>query len=328
MIKNCIEHFLLIQSRTFFYQHLFSRKHTTIGQQIYKSYQEAVLCTTKSNQDLSSNFFLNNNCQSDVGFLFSVKLSADLNDEFKGSRPIGLCESEHIKQIRQQLDEMVQLKSWKDIDEKLNKIVEEDFLPAIENKYKTIKNEMDDYKSEGENLRSLVKKKSSENPNLIYFQSPNPDENERQKELSYFGTHALVSILLLLIRSVEKHDASIIRQILHLSMELSQQLPMKCLTSSTISSSFLETFQPLVTYISELTTKEDRMLAQQAQIVSLSFAIAKGSLKDLLPLLNTLALNKTETYQVAGLCKQLNNALNKILNEKSDDLGEFVVNRH
>jgi len=56
------------------------------------------------------------------------------------------------------------------------------------------------------------------------------------KNVSYFTLQSLISILLILIKSTEKSDSTIIYQIFSLASQLTEQIAMKCLSSSNFPS--------------------------------------------------------------------------------------------
>ncbi|CAF0824017.1 unnamed protein product [Didymodactylos carnosus] len=140
------------------------------------------------------------------------------------------------------------------------------------------------------------------------------------QQLSYFAIRSLTSMLLILIKSAQKNDPTIVHQILELTSELCEQLPMKCLSPSELSpasSSFLfKSLKPLTNYINDLSSTKDLIIAKQAAIILLSFSIAKASFKDILPILSKLIFNTVDIYNAQGLFLQLNNGLTVAINER------------
>jgi hypothetical protein len=172
---------------------------------------------------------------------------------------------------------------------------------------------------------SLTKKlKIDSNMNLSIFLQSYIDStiNDRDQQLSYFAIQSLTSILLILIKSAEKNDPTIIHQILILTGQLCEQLPMECLSSE--NTLLFKSLEPLTNYINELSLSTDSILLKQIIQIRLSFSIAKGSFKDLLPLLNELIFNTTEIYNVQSLIIQMNNFLTETINEyeKNNNNGE------
>lgn len=296
-----------------------------MGQQLYKGYVETA--STKVEETISTPETSKNNCyQDDFGFLLSRHFSNDASLDSNGSQLIPLNEIEYVRRIRQHIHELTKFDSWDQINKRVHQFIQDDLLIAVENEEQDNILAINESLSNRNEIQSLMESKMNTTDNrtqLDLYQSSNLDEKEREKQLSCFGIQSLLSILLLLIRATEKHDSIVIPQILNLSLQISQQLPLKSLSSSSVGMNFIDSLKPLVDFIEELTKSEDQTVSKQARLVLLSFAIAKGSLKDLLPWLQLLISDRTNTYESAGIFRQFNYRLNEIL-QNSDDTGMIL----
>ncbi|CAF4401843.1 unnamed protein product, partial [Didymodactylos carnosus] len=161
----------------------------------------------------------------------------------------------------------------------------------------------------------------------------------QSQQLSFFALQSLLSILLVLIKTVQITDSTIIYQILTLTKQFIQQIPARYLSSDTFKQSSLFTsLKPLSNYIQELAVQtEDLTAKKQAIEILLSFAVAKVSFIELLPLITKLVLDRDNIniYDVRGLFLQLNEwtlstvdevDLKKQLNEDKEKAHETSIN--
>ena len=169
--------------------------------------------------------------------------------------------------------------------------------------------EMEDVSANKQQLRaSLIKKMKADTLTDLsifvqsYIDSSSEDSTTvparktayQTKQLTYFAIESLITILLILIKSAEKHDPTIIQRILTLTSQLCEQLPMNCLSSSNQDNFLFISLKPLIDYIEELSLTNDPMVTKLTRKTLLSFSVAKGSFKDLLPLLNELIFTPTD----------------------------------
>ncbi|CAF1202897.1 unnamed protein product, partial [Didymodactylos carnosus] len=143
------------------------------------------------------------------------------------------------------------------------------------------------------------------------------------QQLSYFALQSLLSVLLVLIKSVHNTDSTIIYQILTMTKQFIEQIPAKYLASENFKQSSLFTsLKPLSNYIEELSIQTvDLTAKKQAIEILLRFAVAKASFTELLHLIARLVFNtdNINIYDVRGLILQLNEDLSSATNKSQDD---------
>ena len=243
----------------------------------------------------------------DIRYLSPSKASSKA---FSNKQILGF-ENDWIKRLRTHLVALTKSSSW----EEMNNQFTEKFIINI---MLVIKEQM--IKTNDEvlaralylsDVETALKTKLKEDDNLLLpiFEQTSNYVTFPKDQLSYFAIQSLISILLILIKSAEKNDPTIIDQILSLTGQLSQQLPMKSLSST--NQLLFKSLEPLANYISQLS--KDSTFSKRTTEILLSFALAKGSFKDLLILFNNLIFNTTETFNVYILLQQINNYLSKNL---------------
>ena len=232
-------------------------------------------------------------------------------------------EKQLIQNIQNKIYSLTNIDKLKKINNEIHaNLIESIFIPMATYSQQAI-NEITSISEKKEQLQISFTK------NLELDVLPETDANNEESEfdkqmrkeaetedaqLSHIATESFSSILLLLIKSVEKHEPSIINQILTLTTQLYENIPMKYLSKRNKTNNFL--FQSLITltnYINQLPSSEDPILKQTILKILLSFAIAKGSFKDILPLLNQLIFNTTDVFNVRTILTQLNNGLSKTI---------------
>ena len=266
-----------------------------MGQQLFKVHL-----------DIDNNTLVNsdtNTDKDDISFFFPSKSS---------DQQISNSQIEFAKQIRNNLFIQTKPTYWDDINNEINQILMNDVYTSITEQYKKIIEDIQNRLEYKQQLQiSLIQKLENDNytTQSIFSQPLNQSD-----QLSYFAIQSLLSILLILIKSAEKNDPVIIHQILILTSQLCDQLPMKSLSST--NTLLFKSLQPLLTYIHDLSLTTDPIISKQAIKILLSFSIVKGSFKDILFLLNKLIFNTIDTYNVQGLFIQLNNGLTKTMTDE------------
>jgi hypothetical protein len=273
-----------------------------MGQQLFKAHL-----------DIKENSIINSNTISsdDISFFFPGKNSSD--PTINPDQQISSLQTEYIKQIRNHLFQLTKSAQWEEIENEIKEKFIVNIQSFINNQIEKFKEERDNHSTYKQQLQTsfTTKLKADENKNLSIFA-----QNE-SKQLSYFAIQSLTSILLILIKSAERNDPTLVHQILTLTNQLCEQLPMKCLYSS--NSLLFKSLEPLTNYIQELSVSTDSILSKQTIQIQLSFSIAKGSFKDLLPLLNKLIFNTHEVFHMQGLIIQMNNYLTKTMEEYGEN---------
>jgi len=316
-----------------------------MGQQLFKVDFGIVKLTKTDGTTLNSDLVFSDSGKDDLSFFFPLKSDgtatspSESDIDHRSSRSQTLF----IKQIQNHLSLLTNSAELKQIDIEINKILTDDVLPYVTNCYERVMKEIRDRLEKQHRLQTTLANKLKEDQyeNLSIFEQPLVDfssentssaetdsdrdqqikfvqENQRKtrfenEQFSYFAVESLISILLLLIKSAEKNDLTIIHQILTLASRLCEQIPMKRLSSSNNSRFLFKSLKPLFAYIHDLSLTKDPMVAQPALRILLNFSIARGSFQDILPLLCRLVLDTNDVYDVRRLFIQLNNGLTETL---------------
>ncbi|CAF3929639.1 unnamed protein product [Rotaria sp. Silwood2] len=139
------------------------------------------------------------------------------------------------------------------------------------------------------------------------------------EQLSFFAVQSLISMLVMLLQSVQKYDSTIVHRMLIFTNQLVEQIPLKYLSPDVYkrSSSLFKSLKPLVNYINEFSiqTEINPVVANQSIKILLNFSIIKGSLKDALPLIRKLIFNTTDIYDIRKLFIELNKDLTTMIDQ-------------
>ncbi|CAF0796987.1 unnamed protein product [Rotaria sordida] len=139
------------------------------------------------------------------------------------------------------------------------------------------------------------------------------------EQLSFFAVQSLISMLLMLLQSVQKYDSTIVHQMLILTNQLVEQIPLNYLSPDVYkkSSNLFKSLKPLANYINKFSiqTEIDPIGANQSIIILLNFSIIKGSFKDVLPLIRKLMFNTTDIYDIRKLFIELNKDLTTMMDQ-------------
>ncbi|CAF3719514.1 unnamed protein product [Rotaria sp. Silwood1] len=203
-------------------------------------------------------------------------------------------------------------------------------IQSIIDKQQQLKNSYAEQLKDNENAntsifaQSFVSSSNSEN-----ISNENQKENNSIKQtqlhqfqaeqLSFFAIQSLISMLLMLLQTVKKYDSTIVHQMLILTNQLVEQIPLKYLSLDVYkrSSNLFKSLKPLVNYINEFSiqTEINPVAANQSITILLNFSIIKGSLKDALPLIRKLIFNTTDIYNIRKLFIELNKDLTTMMGQ-------------
>ncbi|CAF4467080.1 unnamed protein product [Rotaria socialis] len=303
-----------------------------MGQQLFKVHLDI-----NDKIQVDSETILSIACKDDINFFLPLKSSGRniIASDLNVGHQIPNAHAESVKEIRNDLALLTELIEWQAMNTKINDILTSDVFTILSDQNKKLIADINDYLAYKQSLEKCLMEKlkddSNDNTPILAYSfidyssshatssSTKTEDQKSQKakylskQLSYLAIQSLTSILLVLIKSAEKNDPSIVHHILTLAGELCQQFPMKCLSPANIF--LFKSLKPLINYIHELSLTEDSIISKQATIILLAFSIAKGSFKDILSLLNKLIFNTTDIYNVQGLFIQLNNGLEETLND-------------
>ena len=317
-----------------------------MGQKLSKVSFEIVDPTKVGDTPLSLDAILPDSDKHDITFFFPSKTAADattnsveLNDDHSS------CETVSIRQIQNYLGVLTRSSELERIDTQIAEILMGNVLTYVTSCYKkaieqiiknfqteqrlqislTNKFKKDNYAAlsifaqksvdlSSENIDSLPGKTNSDGDQQLTIEQRKTRFQAQQ--VSYFAVQSLSSILLILIKSAEKNDPTIVHQILTLTSQLCEQIPMKCLSSPDNNSFLFQSLKPLTNFVNELSLSNDPILAKQAIRILLSFSVAKGSFGDILPILHKLVFDTIDIYNVRGLFIQLNNGITEAIDQR------------
>ena len=275
-----------------------SDKFQIMGQQLFKiQFEENEKKDSTSSEDGDS---VKSCIENDsISFLFPWKIDYLL----KKTNDSNLL----IEQIQKNLLYLTHLKDSDEINKQINEILLETVLKFLENNSaEAMKQITDNWNTQQQLQKTFNEKLKEEENNLIFFSN---DDNHQK--LVYLSLQSLISILLILIKSAEKHDSTIIEQILFLTNQLSEQLPLKCLSTLNYSNDLFKSLKPLISFIEQLSFSSDKNLSKQSIQILIHLSIAKGSFEDILSLLTKLIFDKNHFYSINNLIEKLNKNLPK-----------------
>jgi hypothetical protein len=308
----------------------------------------------------NSTVFLSSSDTDDLSFFYSSTLPVETTTspvEYETSSQIPNCKSLFIKQIQNHLAVLTNSAELKELNTQINDILIGNVLLSISNCYKKAMREITDILENQQRLQTSLMSKVNEEEYAIlsifakpFVDSSSKDKNtssaetevetdgERQlrlakqkqqkaelqaQQISYFALQSLTSVLLILMKSAEKNDPAVVQQILVLTNQLCEQIPMNSLSpiesSSNYSGFLFKSLKPLITYIDEVSLTKDPIVVKEAKKILLSFAIAKGSFRDILPVLYRLIFETSDVYNVRGLFLQLNNGLTLAIDQREKE---------
>ena len=332
---SIVEHILTdlnqsIQSVVEFYQLTYSdyQLYQKMGQQLFKVTNEIFHEVQTKDAPLYS-LITSDNVTDDIGFFFSnrsdekTRNSIETNNDYLASS----------SQIRTNLFQLTNSIEMEEINAEINRILKDDTLKFIEKYYERTLQEVAGTLKAGHQLQETLANKFKEeekeddddedndddekNSLSQLSEDLNSDESDddhernrsKTKELSYFAIKSLMSVVLILIKSVEKNDSTVIREILSLADQLCQEVSIKYSSYLNQDKALFQSLKPLINYIKQLSLSSDLVLAKQAIKILLRLSIVKAAFKDILSLLSQLILDTKNTYDIKSLFKQLNKHL-------------------
>lgn len=244
-----------------------------MGQQLFKVNFEKI--TDKIDSSNCIDVIQCCNEKSNISYLFPWKINHILKHsiEIDNNQEISNEQKYLIKQIRNNIFQLTNFKDLKEIDEEINEILINIFS-FIKQNYEEAMKEIKDNLEKQEQLQNtfIEKLKQEEDENKSIFSISNKSDGKQDK-LSYFAIHSLISILLILIKSAEKKDSTIINEIIFLTLELSEQIPINNLSSLNNQIILFKSLKPLINYIQQLSLSFDLILSKHATQILLNFSI-------------------------------------------------------
>ena len=281
-----------------------------MGQQLFK-----VNLNIDETAVVDSDTTLSSADPNDISYFYSLE-----SDESNNDYPISKFQRKYTEEIRNSLSVLTKPIDWERLDTEIDDLLLNNIFKSIDEEKKKVKEDSESSLSYEQQFRIfLMKKVKDDNSINLIFEDNNDSDQEEGKakdlsrQLAYLSTQSLMSIILILTKSAEKTDPTIIQYILTVVKQLCEQLPMKDISSTRYS--FFKSWQPLIDYIQELSLTTDSIISKQTIEILLRFFLAKRSFKDILSLLNRLIFNTTDIYNVQTLFIQLNNNLTKTIDQ-------------
>lgn len=262
-----------------------------------------------------------------------------INEINKNSNDLSIAKEKLINQIRNDIFISSNLPVINEFNTKMTEIIKK-LLEYIVTQYTNLQNSKQSITDKQIQLKKSYDEKLQDDENattsVLSEESIDSEKgsNEQQlKELSFFAVESLITMILLLLESIQKSDSTIIHQMLILKNQLLEQIPLNYLSSDIYkrSSPLFKSIKPLTDYIQELLipTDIDPIAANQSIKILFNFSVMKSSLKDILPLIKKLMFNTNDIFDVRTLFVKLNKHLmlhmEKFEKENQNKTGEYFL---
>ncbi|CAF5025614.1 unnamed protein product [Rotaria sp. Silwood1] len=298
-----------------------------MGQQISLSdFKIPDLLATNNQQ---SNKALSANETEDIHLFLPFDIINEINKNFtslpnqKISNELSITKEVLINQIRNDISDFSNLFEVKKFNMEIAEIIKKIF-DYIATTNTNLQNSMQSITNKQEQLKNSYseKLKDDENEMNSIFSETLIDlekisDEQQVKELSFFAVQSLITMLLILLKSVHKSDSTIVHQMLNLTNQLVEQIPLNCLSSDVYkrSHNLFKSLKPLTNYIQELSiqTDIDPIAANQSIKILFHFSVMKASFKDILPLIRKLIFNTNDIFNIRKLLVKLNKHLTTTL---------------
>ncbi|CAF2104570.1 unnamed protein product [Rotaria magnacalcarata] len=299
-----------------------------MGQHLSNVNLKLVDWASKDGTKLAPDAIIAGNGQENISPFVSMKTLADTT-----TNQILSSEKLLIKQIQNYLLSLSKANKLVEINAEINKILMETCFVPIIDRYRSelqgLKNIVDKQQELQKHFKKTIREKNTslvETATSIGTIEKSTVANEMQhieanevQPFSCFAINLLASLLLVSIKAQERIDPSIAAQIITSASPLVEQIPIRNLSSDELSSNanslMSKSLAPLISYINELSMSEDHALTRPAVQILLTFSIAHGSFKDLLPIISRLIFNSTDIYNVRDLITKMNNQLTETINQ-------------
>ena len=213
-------------------------------------------------------------------------------------------QSNLIKQIRNEIFQLTNSNHSNQLETFINEI-----SSSLQNSHQNSLTKMKEIWEKQKQLRINFHNEDQQN------QSSNEDPSNK---LIFIAIQSLTSILLILIKSVEKTDETILHQILSLTIQLIEQIPIK--SFSIYSKRFYQSINPIYHFIEDLSYSQDLFLSNRSIEILFHFAFIKSSFKDLLSLIHRFLFDTNHNYNFKNLFIKLNQNLSQDHQDNRIDL--------
>ena len=309
-----------------------------MGQQLFKVDSETVDWSDVSFKltDISSE-----SEQEDINFFLPAETDETVtrSNEFDIDRSSSNSETIFIEKLRNRLFRLTHPYKLEQIHVNINHILMDEVFPSVNECYKSavelIRNSLENQHQLQTSLTNKFHQDDNENQSIFSQSSVDEsveDETDQQantadEQVFSIAIQSLTSILLLLIKSAEKHDPSLVQQIITLTSQLCERLPMGRSSSSRRNILLFGSLKPVVDFVTELSLSTNQIIATAAIKILLSFSIAQASFKEILPLLARLIFDTDTIYDVRRLFVQLNNGLMQTINQQEKQKQQINIEK-
>ncbi|CAF3050511.1 unnamed protein product [Rotaria sp. Silwood2] len=237
----------------------------------------------------------------------------------KVSNEISIAKETLINQIRNYISVFSNLSGFNEFNMEIAEIIKKMF-DYISTTNTTLQNSMQSITNKQEQLKNSYDEKLKDDENEMAWifsetliNSEKVSDEQQLRELSFFGVQSLITMLLMLLKSVHKSDSTIVHQMLNLTNQLAEQISLNSLSSNVYkrSDNLFKCLKPLNNYIQELSiqTEPDPIAANQSIKILLNFSVMQASFKDILPLIRKLIFNTNDVFDIRKLFVKLNKRL-------------------
>ncbi|CAF1600731.1 unnamed protein product [Rotaria magnacalcarata] len=290
--------------------------------------------TNKNELVLNANSIVSGNGKENITLFLSMKQVADTlitNQTLS-------CEISLINQIQNHLVVLTKAKEINNVDTEVNEILTKNGLMLIiDHCQKSLERVKLIYNmQQQQQLQKSLRRKLSDHYDIAV--PPVADQNatadvtttfiqnvkrsqqvNEYERFSYLTIHSLASLLLGSFKISGQIDPSMSSQLISFVDQLCEQLPIKCVLSFQSPMKrhhlMLQSLEPLINHISELSLSSDSVTATQVTRILLKLLIAQASFKDLVTIISKLIFDTTDVYNLGDLFLQLNDWLEKALSQ-------------
>ncbi|CAF4876732.1 unnamed protein product, partial [Rotaria socialis] len=285
-----------------------------MGQQV--SLTDLKIPDLLSTNNQQPNEVLSDDQTEDIHLFLPLDIIKEIN---KNSSELSIAKEKLIHQIRNDISVSSNLSVVNEFNAKIVEIIKKtlDYIATqhtcLQNSIQSIINKQKQLKdSYGEKLKDDENATTSIFPEAL-IDSEKVSHEQQLKELSFFAVESLITMLLMLLKSVHKSDSTIVHQMLTLKNQLLERIPLNYISSDICkrSNNLFKSLKPLTNYIQELSmqTDIDPFAANQSIKILFNFSVLKASLKDILPLIRKLIFNTNDIFDVRELFVKLNKHL-------------------
>jgi hypothetical protein len=260
----------------------------------------------------------------DVHLFLPFNVINEINKNFislpnqNSSNELSITEETLINQIRNDISVFSNLSGVQEFNKKMSEIIKKMF-DSLATTNTSLQNSMQSIANKQKQLQNsyVEKLKDDEDEMTSSIFSETVSNEQHIKELSFFAVQSFITMLLMLLESVHKSDSTIVHQMLNLTNQLVEQIPLNSFSSDVYkqSTDLFKSLKPLINYIKDLSIQTDinPIAANQSIKILLNFSVIKASFKDILPLIRKLIFNTNDIFDIKKLFIKLNKDLTMMI---------------